>query len=71
MIPTAHNRGDSSRSNCAGCWPLSKEETNHEAKPAKEIVVKVRNEIGLLNQMCKIIAEKGVNIRGCMEPTND
>jgi uncharacterized protein with ACT and thioredoxin-like domain len=24
--------------------------------------VKVRNEIGVLNQMCKLIAEKGVNI---------
>ena len=28
----------------------------------KEIVLKVTNEIGLLNQICKLVAEKGVNM---------
>jgi hypothetical protein len=34
----------------------------NNARSAKEIVVKVRNDIGVLHQMCKIIAEKGINI---------
>jgi hypothetical protein len=33
-----------------------------KAKPAKEIVVKVRNEIGVLAGMSRLIADKGVNI---------
>lgn len=32
------------------------------AHQAKEIVVKVRNDIGVLHQMVRVIAEKGVNI---------
>ena len=32
------------------------------AKQAKEIVVEVYNEIGVLHQISKIVAEKGVNI---------
>jgi len=33
-----------------------------KARLGKEIVVKVTNEIGVLNQMCKLVAEKGANI---------
>jgi hypothetical protein len=33
-----------------------------KAKPAKEIVLKVRNEIGLLAGISRLIADKGVNI---------
>jgi len=33
------------------------------AKQAKDIVLDVYNEIGVLHQVAKIVAEKGVNIR--------
>jgi hypothetical protein len=33
-----------------------------KAKPGKEVVVKVRNEIGLLAQLARLIADKGINI---------
>jgi hypothetical protein len=32
------------------------------AKPAKEVTVKVRNEIGVLAGMSRLIADKGINI---------
>lgn len=33
-----------------------------KARPAKELVLKVRNEIGLLAGISKLIADKGINI---------
>lgn len=32
------------------------------AKLGKEIVIEVTNEIGILNRICKLVAEKGVNV---------
>ena len=34
----------------------------HKAKIAKELVVRVRNEIGVLANLTKLIADKGINI---------
>ncbi len=33
-----------------------------KAKPAKEIVIKVRNEIGVLAQLARTVADKGIDI---------
>jgi len=33
-----------------------------KARPGKEVVVKVRNEIGVLAALSKLIADKGINI---------
>ena len=34
-----------------------------KVKLGKEVVVRVRNEIGLLAQISKLVAEKGINIQ--------
>lgn len=33
-----------------------------KARPAKEVIVKVRNEIGLLANISRLLADKGINI---------
>jgi hypothetical protein len=33
-----------------------------KARPAKEVVVRVRNEIGVLAQLSRLVADKGINI---------
>lgn len=33
-----------------------------KARPAKEVVVKMQNEVGVLHQITKLIADKGINI---------
>jgi hypothetical protein len=33
-----------------------------KAKPAKEIAVRVRNQVGVLAQISKLVADKGINI---------